>query len=205
MAKRKPPESGGSRASRQRQALAGEQEAAETEGASRQRRRAVERRRGKLAARELRLVERDDGAMRQALHRRERLDVICRAGPPADGDELLWFIVEQLALLPAFGPGHGGDLHPPLGVPRDPDHGRGGGGLPQAQVGAQYCPAPVRTQTRAPRPRTSRPRCRQGAARSPAPIRRRSLRTARPAGLGGRSRRMCPRSGPPRQAGGDTR
>ncbi|MFQ5382263.1 MAG: transposase [Dehalococcoidia bacterium] len=77
-------------------------DAVETEGISRQRSRALQRRRSKLAARELRLYERDDEAMRQALHRRERLDAICRADHPADGDELLWFLVEELALLGAF-------------------------------------------------------------------------------------------------------
>jgi len=71
-------------------------------------RRALQRRRGKLAARELRLLERNDELVRQILERERRLSGIVSAEGPTDVDELLWFVADELGLLPVFE-----DLAPP--------------------------------------------------------------------------------------------
>ena len=66
---------------------------------SRQQRRAVERRRQKLEGRTLRLLERNDEVVREALLRKERLSGIIAADEATEGDELLWFIAEELKFL----------------------------------------------------------------------------------------------------------
>jgi len=83
-------------------ALAQQEAEAEEGGASRPRRRALERKRGKLAARELRLLERDDEAVRQVLERKGRLEGLVSAEGSTDVDELLWFVSDELKLLPVF-------------------------------------------------------------------------------------------------------
>ena len=69
---------------------------------SRQHKRALERARNKLEGRGLRLLERDEEYVRSALRRREKLSGIMAADAVTDGDELLWFIAEELKLLPIF-------------------------------------------------------------------------------------------------------
>lgn len=66
---------------------------------SRQQRRAVERRQQKLEGRTLRLLERNDEVVREALLRKERLSGIMAADEATEGDELFWFIAEELKLL----------------------------------------------------------------------------------------------------------
>ncbi len=66
---------------------------------SRQQRRAVERRRQKLEGRTLRLLERNDEVVREALLKKEKLSGIISADEATEGDELLWFIAEELKLL----------------------------------------------------------------------------------------------------------
>ena len=81
-----------------------EQRAAEatTDGASRQQRRGIERAERKLEDRRLRLLERDEDFIRSALQRREKLSGVMAADATTDGDELLWFIAEELKLLPVL-------------------------------------------------------------------------------------------------------
>jgi hypothetical protein len=76
---------------------------------SRQQKQAFERARRKLEERRLRLLERNEAYVRSALRRREKLSGIMGADTVTDGDELLWFIAEELKLLPVFE-----DLAPPL-------------------------------------------------------------------------------------------
>lgn len=84
------------------EALAKEVEKAEAEGASGQRRRGLEQRRGKLQKRWLRLLERDDEFVREALVRREKLTAIMAADQPTDADEMMWYLAEVLKLLGVF-------------------------------------------------------------------------------------------------------
>jgi hypothetical protein len=63
-------------------------------------RRFIEQQSQKLVKRKLRLLERNDEAIRQALQRREKLSGIMSAEDSAAGDELLWFIADELELLP---------------------------------------------------------------------------------------------------------
>lgn len=58
--------------------------------------------RGKLVERALRLLERDDDAIRQALERRERLDDVLDGSQPGELDELVWFLVRELKLTKAL-------------------------------------------------------------------------------------------------------
>jgi len=83
-------------------ALAQAEAEAEDQGASRPKQRALQRSRAKLRARELRLLERDDEQVRQILTQQRRLSGIVSAEGPTDVDELLWFIAEELKLLPVF-------------------------------------------------------------------------------------------------------
>lgn len=69
---------------------------------SRQQKRALERAREKLEGRGLRLLERDEEYVGSALRRREKLSGIMAADAVTDGDELLWFIAEELKLLGVF-------------------------------------------------------------------------------------------------------
>jgi hypothetical protein len=71
----------------------------EQQGGSRQQQRAVERRRNKVEQRELRLLERNDEAVRQALQRKDKLSGILAADQPTDADEMLWFISQELKLV----------------------------------------------------------------------------------------------------------
>lgn len=73
-------------------------EQAEVEEMSRQQQRARQRRQAKLEERRLRLLERDDEAIRRALHLRERLDAVLDGSQPGELDELLWFVVSELKL-----------------------------------------------------------------------------------------------------------
>lgn len=77
-------------------------------GASRQQRRAIAQARHKLEDRRLRLLERDEDFVRSALRRREKLSGIMAADATTDGDELLWFLAEELKLLALLD-----DLAPP--------------------------------------------------------------------------------------------
>ena len=80
-----------------------EEQAAAREGdLSRQQRRGLERKRRKLEDRHLRLLKRDEEYVRSALCRREKLSGIMAADTTTDGDELLWFIAEELKLLPVL-------------------------------------------------------------------------------------------------------
>ncbi len=80
-----------------------EEESATGEGKpSRQGRRGRERRRVKLERRALRLLERNDDAVRAVLEKKGRLSGIMAADEATEGDELLWFIAEELELLPIF-------------------------------------------------------------------------------------------------------
>jgi len=74
----------------------------QSSGMSRQQRRAQERRRGKLQARRLRLLERDDKGVLEILERERRIDYILDGGQPTEADEMLWFLAEELKLLKAF-------------------------------------------------------------------------------------------------------
>jgi len=80
----------------------GEHEDKKHEVGSRQQRRVRERERGKLLERALRLLERDDDAIRQALERRERLDDVLDGSQPGELDELVWFMVRELKLTKAL-------------------------------------------------------------------------------------------------------
>lgn len=78
------------------------QDAAESQGSTRQQQRAGARARAKVLERALRLLERDDDALRQALERRDRLDAVLDGSQPGDLDELVWFIVHELKLIKAL-------------------------------------------------------------------------------------------------------
>lgn len=69
---------------------------------SRQQRRALDRRRRKLAARELRLLRRDEAVVREVLARKGPLEGIMSAAGSTPCDELMWFLVDRLGLLPAL-------------------------------------------------------------------------------------------------------
>lgn len=69
---------------------------------SRPARRAVARRQAKLQARTVRLLTRDDERIRLALQQKEPLSAFTSAGQPTELDELLWFLVEELDLVPVF-------------------------------------------------------------------------------------------------------
>ena len=79
--------------------LRAEKEAAEEAGGSRQQRRALARRERKLERRTLRLLERDDELVREALRRKEKLAGIMGAEHATDADEMLWFLAEELKLI----------------------------------------------------------------------------------------------------------
>lgn len=69
---------------------------------SRQQRRRAERRRQGLVARELRLLRHDDELVREVLARKGPLDGIMSAAGTTPCDELMWFMVERLGLLPSL-------------------------------------------------------------------------------------------------------
>ena len=74
----------------------------ERKGISRQQRRAEERRRTKLQARKLRLLERDDEGVVEILKRERRIDHILDGGQPTEADEMLWFLAKELKLTKAL-------------------------------------------------------------------------------------------------------
>lgn len=69
---------------------------------SRQQERAIAQRLGKLQARELRLLERDDAWVRAMLVQTKTLSGIMPADSATEADELLWLIADKLSLLDAF-------------------------------------------------------------------------------------------------------
>jgi len=73
----------------------------EVEGLSRQQLRDRQLRQAKLEERRLRLLERDDEAIRRALQRRE-LDAVLDGSQAGELDELLWFVVSELKLSEAL-------------------------------------------------------------------------------------------------------
>ena len=88
--------------------LAAEQQKAEEElkkdvgSQSRQQQRGIEQKRRKLERRTFRLLERNDDSVRQILVGEHRLDHIMSAEEATEGDELLWFVIEELELLSAL-------------------------------------------------------------------------------------------------------
>jgi len=64
--------------------------------------RALERAMRKLEARELRLLERDDTAVRAVLEQKGPIEGLMALDGATDADELLWFVVEKLKLADAF-------------------------------------------------------------------------------------------------------
>ncbi len=79
-------------------ALQEAQNVADEEGCSRQGGRALARQQEKLRQRSLRLLERNDELVRQALQRKEKLSEIMAADQPTDADEMLWFVIQELKL-----------------------------------------------------------------------------------------------------------
>ena len=77
-------------------------------GGSRQVTRTLERRAEKVRERKLRLLERDDEYIEQALKEKRALDSAALAEGTTNADELLYVIVDELELLPLFE-----DLSPP--------------------------------------------------------------------------------------------
>jgi hypothetical protein len=75
---------------------------AEEKGLPRQQRRAMERAREKLDARALRLLERNDEAVRRVLQQKGRITDVMSAAGPTDADELLHFALVELDLLSVF-------------------------------------------------------------------------------------------------------
>jgi hypothetical protein len=73
-----------------------------TEAATRPVRRALARGQAKLQERTVRLLTRDDERIRLALQQKEPLSAFTGAGQPTALDELLWFLVEELDLVPVF-------------------------------------------------------------------------------------------------------
>jgi len=65
-------------------------------------RRSDERHRSKLQARRFKLLERDDAGVREILERERRIDSIVDGSQPTEVDELLWFMGEELKLIPAL-------------------------------------------------------------------------------------------------------
>ena len=84
------------------ESLEAEAQLVQEQGTSRRQRRALERRRGKLHKRGLRLLERDDELVRQVLQRKEKLSGIMAADQPTDADEMIWFLVKELKLVSAL-------------------------------------------------------------------------------------------------------
>ncbi|MDP3983770.1 MAG: transposase, partial [Acidimicrobiia bacterium] len=78
------------------------EQGAQANDASRQQLRAIERTQRKLEERRLRLLERDEEFVRSALRRREKLSGVMAADATTDGDELLWYVAEELKLLSTF-------------------------------------------------------------------------------------------------------
>ena len=72
------------------------------ETASRQQQRAQERGQTKLHERRLRLLERDDEAIRQALRAGAGIDDIYDGSQPGELDEVVWFLVHELNLTKAI-------------------------------------------------------------------------------------------------------
>jgi len=68
----------------------------------RQRRRALGRARDKLEARALRLLSRDDEAVREILQQKGKVTGLMSAAGTTDADELLHFALEELELLPVL-------------------------------------------------------------------------------------------------------
>jgi len=84
------------------EALAHAAAEAEATGASRPVRRALARGKEQLQERTVRLLTRDDARIRLALQRKDPLSAVMGAGQPTEVDELLWFLVEELDLVPVF-------------------------------------------------------------------------------------------------------
>jgi hypothetical protein len=79
-----------------------ERDEGEQQGGTLRQRRARDRARGKVVERALRVLERDDDAIRQVLARRERLDAVLDGSQPGELDEVVWFMVHELKLTKAL-------------------------------------------------------------------------------------------------------
>lgn len=89
---------------RQTQRLIEERENAEVDvsASSRPQQRAQARAAERLQERTLRLLERDDAAIRAALERRERIDEVMDGSSSGALDDLVWFLIQELKLTEAF-------------------------------------------------------------------------------------------------------
>ena len=79
-----------------------EEAEAEEPSSSRQQGRAQTRAAERLQERTLRLLARDDDAIRAALERRERIDEVMDGSPSGALDDLLWFLIQELQLTDAL-------------------------------------------------------------------------------------------------------
>lgn len=89
---------------RQAQRLIEERDGSEAEVSanSRQQRRAQTRASERLQERSLRLLARDDDAIRAALERRERIDEVMNGSSSGALDDLLWLVIHELKLTDAL-------------------------------------------------------------------------------------------------------